>query len=269
MQIISVVNQKGGVGKTFTSVNIAIGLAWRGFRVLALDLDPQGSLSISLGLENPDDEEYTISSIFQHMKNREEFDIMECIHVHPEGIHFIPANIDLVNTEIDLVSAMNREYLLGKYLDKLQGQYDVVLIDCSPSLGVITTNALACTHQVVIPIQAQYLSVKGMEQLLRTIGGIKEVLNPDLTISGVLVTMANPRTKEFKETYHSLQTKYGGKVPIYDTIIPHSTKAAETSKLAKSIFAHDPNGKIALAYADLIHEMVGDATAESLESEVS
>ncbi len=262
MQIISVVNQKGGVGKTFTSVNIAIGLAWRGYRVLVLDLDPQGSLSISLGLENPDSENLTVSTIFQHMKNREEFDPMECILKHPEGIHYIPANIDLVSTEIDLVSAWNREYLLGKFLDKLENDYDIVLIDCSPSLGLVTMNALACTHQVVIPIQAQYLSVKGMEQLLRTIGGVQEEFNGDLVISGVLVTMANTRTREYKETYTSLIEKYGGKIPIFETIIPHSTKAAETSKLGKSIFAHDPNGKISLAYADLITEMVGEEEAE-------
>lgn len=266
MQIISVVNQKGGVGKTFTSVNIAIGLAWRGYRVLALDLDPQGSLSISLGLENPDSEDCSISTILQHMKNREEFDPKKCIRTHPEGIHFIPANIELVNTEIDLVSAWNREYLLGKYLDKLENDYDVVLIDCSPSLGLVTMNALACTNQLIIPIQAQYLSVKGMEQLLRTIGGVQEEFNQNLAISGVLVTMANTRTKEYKETYASLIEKYGGKIPIFETIIPHSTKAAETSKLGKSIFAHDPNGKISHAYADLITEMVGEEDGQ--ESEV-
>lgn len=235
--------------------------------MLAVDLDAQGSLSISLGVENPDDEEYTISSILNHMRKREEFDYKECIRRHPEGIDFIPANIELVDTEINLVSAMSREHLLGKYLDKLQDDYDVVLIDCSPSLGITTTNALACSNQVIIPIQAQYLSVKGMEQLLRTIGQVQQALNTGLQISGILVTMANTRTREYRETYASLQEKYGGIVPIFDSIIPHSTKAAETSKHGTSIYKHDPNGKVASAYADLIHEMVDDETEVEEPSE--
>lgn len=255
MEIISVVNQKGGVGKTFTSVNLAIGMARKGLRVLAVDLDAQGSLSISLGLKSPDDEELTVSTVFNYMKNREEFDIKEGIRQHEEGIDFIPANIELVDTELNLVSAMSREHILGKYLDLLQDDYDVVVIDCSPSLGITTTNALACSDQVIIPIQSQYLSVKGMEQLLRSIQQVQQVLNRSLQIRGILVTMANQRTLEYKETFASLNEKYADIVPIFETIIPYSTKAAETSKHGKSIFAHDPHGKVAQAYASLLEEL--------------
>ncbi|MFI3255523.1 MAG: ParA family protein [Eubacteriales bacterium] len=268
MEIFSVVNQKGGVAKTFTSVNVAIGLAKQGFKVLAIDLDPQGSMSISLGLENPDDEPITVATVFEHLKNREEFDPREGIRQHPEGIDYLPANIELVDTEMNMVSAMSREHLLGKYLQLLQDDYEVVVIDCSPSLGVVTTNALACSHQVIIPIQAQYLSVKGMEQLFRTVGQVQQVLNPHLIVGGILVTMANPRTKEYKETSASLHEKYSDKARIFETIIPSSTKAAETSKHGKSIFAHDPKGKVALAYESLIGELIRyDDEEEEYEEE--
>lgn len=265
MEIISVVNQKGGVAKTFTSVNVAIGLAREGFKVLAVDLDPQGSMSISLGLQFPDDESVTVATMFENVKSGVEFDPHEGILSHPEGIDFLPANIDLVNTEIGMVSAMSREYILGKYLNMLKDDYEVVIIDCSPSLGIVTTNALACSHQLIIPTQVHHLSVKGMEQLLTTIEKVRKMLNTGLEISGILVTMATPHTKEYKETYAKLKQDYSHKATIFENVIPSSTKAIETSKQGKSIFAHDPNGKIAKAYETLIQELI---TTDDEEEEV-
>ncbi len=268
MEIFSIVNQKGGVGKTLTSMNLAIGLAKKGQRVLAIDLDPQGSLSISLGLQFPDDEKNTLSTAIDHLRKEEEFDPHKFIRTHPEGIDFIPSNIELVNSELDLVSAMNREYILSRYLDSIYGEYDMVILDCSPSLGLITTNALACSQHVIIPIQAHYLSVKGMEQLFRTISQVKRRLNRNLEICGILVTMANTCTKEYKETMQSLDETYGDEVPVFDSIIPLSTKASETPRFGKSIYLHDPRGKVATAYLNLVNELVEETDDLDEDSQV-
>lgn len=257
MEIISVVNQKGGVGKTFTAVNVAIGVARRmqDIRVLVLDLDPQGSLSISLGVENPDDETDTVSSALEKVRSGEDFDPKTGIRTHPEGIDFLPGNITLIDTETHLTTVISREYILGKYLHQLKDEYDVVILDCSPSLGLITVNALACSDQIIIPVQAQYLSVKGMEQLFRTVGEVKKI-NSKLEVAGVLVTMASTRTKNFRKTYQNILDQYTDKVNIFKTTIPHSTKAMETSEFGTSIFQHDPTGKVAEAYENLVKELL-------------
>ncbi len=267
MDIISVVNQKGGVAKTFTSVNVAIGLAREGLKVLAVDLDPQGSMSNSLGVEFPDELSVTVSTMFHNVIQDVEFDPHEGILSHPEGIDFLPANIELVNTELGMVSAMSREHILGKYLNLLKDDYEVVIIDCSPTLGLVTTNALACSHQLIIPTQVHHLSVKGMEQLFDTIAQVRKKLNRYLDISGILVTMATPNTKEYKDTFAKLQRDYSHKATIFQSAIPMSTKAIETSRLGKSIFAHDPNGKVAKAYENLIQEIITTDEEELPETE--
>lgn len=267
MEIISVVNQKGGVAKTFTSVSVAIGLAREGFKVLAIDLDPQGSMSNSLGVEFPDELSVTVATMFHNVMKSEEFDPREGIHSHPEGIDFLPANIDLVNTELAMVGDMSREHNLGKYLTLLKDDYEVVIIDCSPTLGLVTTNALACSHQLIIPTQVHHLSVKGMEQLFDTIEQVRKKLNRNLEISGILVTMATPNTKEYKDTYAKLQRDYSDKATIFQSAIPMSTKAIETSRLGKSIYAHDPRGKVAQAYENLIQEIITTDDEELSETE--
>lgn len=260
MKIYSVCNQKGGVGKTFTTLNLAIGLAKQGKRVLALDLDPQGSLSISLGVADPDKLDQTISKQLEHLMKEEEqqFDPREGILTHPEGIDYLPGNIELADMEITLVTALGREHLLGKYLDLLEEDYDVVVMDCSPSLGLVTINALSCATHVIIPVQAQYLSIKGMEQLLRTIYRVKRKLNRSLEVSGILVTMANQRTKDYKETVEALYAQQGENVRIFQHIVPVSTRAMESPKKGMSIYQHDPKGKVALAYEGFIGELLGE-----------
>lgn len=258
MKIYSICNQKGGVGKTFTALNLAVGLARTGKRVLAVDLDPQGSLSISLGVEDPDLLDLTVANKLDHFVNEEEegFDLKSGILHHAEGIDFLPANIELADMEITLVTAFAREHLLGKYLDALEEDYDAVVIDCSPSLGLITINALCCSHAVIIPVQAQFLSVKGMEQLFRTIHRVKKKLNRSLQVAGILITMANQRTKDYKETVSSLYEKHGDNAHIFQSIVPVSTRATEAPRLGSSIFVHDPNGKVAAAYGEFVRELL-------------
>lgn len=266
MIIYSICNQKGGVGKTFTALNLAIALAKRGKRVLALDLDPQGSLSISLGIDDPDMLDVTIANKllhFIHEEEEEDFDPRQGILTHEEGIDFLPANIELADMEITLVTAFAREHLLGKYLDCLSDFYDAVVIDCSPSLGLITINALSCSHHVIIPVQAQFLSIKGMEQLFRTLLRVRKKLNRSLSISGILITMANQRTKDYKDTLALLQEKHGESVRIFESIVPMSTRASESPKKGISIFKHDPNGKVATAYELFVKELLEGEQDES------
>lgn len=266
MKIYSICNQKGGVGKTFTALNLAVGLANRGKRVLAVDLDPQGSLSISLGIADPDQLDVTVANKLDYFTKEEdeaeEFDPHEGILYHEEGIRFLPANIELADMEISLVTAMGREHLLGKYLDCLSEDFDVVVIDCSPSLGLVTINALSCCDEVIIPVQAQFLSVKGMEQLFRTLTRVKRKLNRGLDIAGILITMANQRTKDTKDTLSTLYDAYEEQVRIFQSIVPVSTRATEAPKRGTSIYKHDPHGKVAEAYSNFVKELL----EESLEN---
>lgn len=257
MNIYAICNQKGGVGKTTTSVNLAIGLAKQGKRVLAVDLDPQGSLSISLGLQNPDELEETVANMLVAVQNKQDFEHYSAIYKHPEGIDFLPANIDLCNFEVNAVSAMNREYILGTLLDKFQDEYDSVVIDCCPSLGLLTINALSCATEVIIPVQAHFLSMKGVEQLFDTIYKVKKQLNRKLEVSGILLTMVNSRTRYSREIIQALQEQYGKSVHIFDSVIPASTRAIETSSTGKSIYEYEPKGKVSVAYQKLVAELTG------------
>ncbi|MFI3255384.1 MAG: AAA family ATPase [Eubacteriales bacterium] len=258
MEIYAVSNQKGGVGKTTTSVNLAIGLAKQGKKVLAIDLDQQGSLSISLGLKNPEELEETVTDKLISIRNSAEFDPLSGIYQHPEGIDLLPANITLCKFEKNAVSAMKREYILGKYVDKLDGHYDCIVIDCCPSLGLLTINALACATKVIIPVQAQYLSVKGVKLLFDTIFQVKRRLNRNLEVSGILLTMVNTRTKYSKEIITVLQEEYGENVRIFDSIFPASTRAIETTSTGKSIYEFDKKGKVATAYQEFVSELTAE-----------
>ena len=235
-KIIAIANQKGGVGKTTTCANLGIGLAQEGKRVLLIDSDPQGSLSISLGFHQPDTLDTTLSDVM--------------------SVSLMPANIELSGMEVALVNAMSRETVMRQYLNTVKRDYDYVLIDCMPSLGMLTVNALAAADSVLIPVQAQYLSAKGLEQLLQTVSKVRRQINPKLKIEGILLTMVNSRTNFGKEISNLLHDTYGSKIRIFDTDIPHSVRAAEISAEGKSIFAHDPKGKVAAAYRKLTQEVM-------------
>ena len=256
-KVISVVNQKCGVGKTTTTVKLGIGLARAGKKVLLIDADPQGSMTVSLGYAEPDDIEITLASIMGAMINEEEIKEEIGILHHDEGIDFLPGNIELSGLEVSLVNVMSRETLLRGYIEMLRSKYDYILIDCMSSLGMVTINALAASDSVVIPVQAAYLPVKGLQQLIRTIFKVKRQLNRRLEIEGILLTMVDMRTNHAKDIAVKVREAYGANVKIFESVIPLSVRAAETSAEGKSIFLYEPNGKVSKAYQDITREVLG------------
>lgn len=254
--VLSCCNQKGGTGKTTTCANLGIGLAMEGKKVLLLDCDPQGSLSISLGNQQPDQLPVTLATMMGKVLNEEPIDPGEGLLHHDEGVDLMPANIELSGMDVSLVNAMNREKVLKQYLDGIKRQYDYVLLDCPPTLGMLTINALAASDSVLIPVQAQYLPVKGLEQLLQTISKVRRNINPRLRIDGILLTMVDSRTNYAREISALLRDTYGSKLNVFDMEIPHSVRAAEISAEGRSIFAHDPKGKVAEAYRELTKEVM-------------
>ncbi|MDE7219201.1 MAG: AAA family ATPase, partial [Oscillospiraceae bacterium] len=227
-----------------------------GKRVLLADIDPQGSLTASLGYQRPDQMENTMAEILGRVISDEPQAPDEGIIHHAEGVDLLPANIELSGLEVTLVNTMSRETILRDYLNGIRDQYDVILLDCCPSLGMLTINALAAADEVIIPAQAHYLSLRGMEQLIRTISNVKRKINPALEIAGILITMADMRTNYSREIIDLLRSTYGSKLRIFDSIIPLSIRAAETSAEGRSIYLHDPAGKVSAAYAALTQEVL-------------
>lgn len=257
--VTAVVNQKGGTGKTTTCENLGIGLAMEGKKVLLVDTDPQASLTISLGYPVPDRISPTLSDLMKKIVSDQPIESGEGILQHPEGVDLVPANIELAGMEVSLVNVMSRESVLKQYLDSVKKEYDFILLDCMPSLGMLTINALAAADNVIIPVQAQYLPAKGLEQLLQTVNKVKRQINPKLRIEGILLTMVDGRTNYAKDISALIRENYGGKLKVYQTDIPRSVRAEEISAEGKSIFRHDPKGKVAEAYRVLTKEVLQNA----------
>ena len=256
--IIALSNQKGGVGKTTTCANLGIGLAMEGKKVLVVDADPQSSLSISLGYPQPDQLPVTITDLMKKVILDKPITEGEGILHQKEGVDLLPASIELAGLEASMVNVMSRETILRQVLNEIGKPYDFILLDCMPSLGMLTINALAAADSVLIPVQAHYLPAKGLEQLLQTISKVRRQINPDLRIEGVLLTMVDSRTNYAHDISNLIRETYGGKLKVFATDIPLSVRAAEISAEGKSIYAHDPKGKVAAAYKELTKEVLHD-----------
>lgn len=257
-KVIAIANQKGGTGKTTTTVNLGIGLARLGKKVLLIDADPQGDLTTCLGWQDQDSLQTTLATVMEKVIRDEPYSVEDGILHHSEGVDLLPSNIELSAMEMTLVNAMSREFTLHSYVNEAKKHYDVVLIDCMPSLGMITINALAAADSVIIPVQAHYLPAKGMTQLMRTITKVKKQINPALKVDGVLLTLVDGRTNLAKATADTLRQNYGSVLKIYRSEIPVGIKAAEISAAGKSIYAYDKNSKIAQAYAAFSKEVAAD-----------
>lgn len=257
-RVIAIANQKGGVGKTTTCINLGIGLAREGKKVLLVEADTQGSMAVSLGIREPDELDVTLVNIMEKVINDEDLEPGEGIIHHEEGIDFIPANIELAGLETALVNVMSREMILRQYLCSVKEQYDYILIDCMPSLGMITINALVAADSVLIPVEAAYLPVKGLQQLIKTIGRVHRKLNPQLSILGILFTKVDRRTNFARDIAGQIREVYGNQIHIFANCIPLSVRAAETTAEGKSIFLHDPKGIVAEGYRYLTGEVLDD-----------
>lgn len=254
MKTIALANQKGGVGKTTTAANLGIGLFRQGKRVLLIDADAQGNLTQMLGWQRPDELSPTLSTLMEKIITDHPLAPGEGILRHHEGVHLLPANIELSSMEVTLVNTMSRETILRQYLSTVKKEYDYAIIDCMPSLGMLTINALTAADSIIIPVQTHYLPAKGLEQLLKSVARVKKQLNPGLSIDGILLTMVDSRTNFAKDISSLIRSTYGNRV--FTTEIPHSIRAAEMSVEAKSIFEYDPHGKVAAAYENLTKEVL-------------
>lgn len=255
-KIIALANQKGGVAKTTTTINLGVSLARLDKKVLLIDADAQANLTMALGHHQPERIPKTLATVMMGTMDDEPMDVQEAVIHHGEEVDFLASSIELSGIETQLVSVMGRENILKRCLREIKCEYDYILIDCMPSLGMMTINALSAADSVIIPTQPHYLSAKGLELLLRSVSKVKAHINPGLKIDGILMTMAMQRTNISREIIATIESVYGQDLNIFDTKIPYSVRAVEATTEGKSIFAYDKNGKVAEAYGRFGREVL-------------
>ncbi|MEK7849924.1 MAG: AAA family ATPase [Candidatus Omnitrophota bacterium] len=250
-KVIAICNQKGGTGKTTTSINLSVYLAIEGNKVLLIDADPQGNSTSGLGA----DKNALTKSLYDVLLNASQMkDVM--LKTEIENLSLVPSNIDLIGVEVELIGEPDRERRLRTSLAAISEEFDYVLIDCPPSLGILTLNALVAATSVLIPVQCEYYALEGLSQLTKTINLIRDNLNPDLKIEGVLMTMADFRTNLTSEVITEARNFFSDKV--FETIIPRSIRLSEAPGFGKSIFQYDKNSIGAQKYNALAKEMLGE-----------
>lgn len=259
-KVIAIANQKGGVGKTTTAVNLAAALSQNEYSVLAIDLDAQGNLSACFGIE-ADEQEETIREIFLAETAEEELPADYGIIYNKSGVDILPSNIKLADIEMQLITDFNRERLLKSYLERISENYDFIIIDCSPSLSILTINALAAADKVIIPALPHHLSAIGLTQLMKTIQKVKRSLNRNLEIEGILLTQYSNRTNLAKNMKEEIESQYGNYTNVFSITIPQCVKAAEAGLLGKSVIEYAPNSSVAKAYTQFA-ELIGGAKNE-------
>ena len=258
-KIITIANQKGGTGKTTTACNLGNALAKAGNRVLLVDFDPQSNLSMSFGIERPDELALPMHNILSMIMNGEPLPDKADYIIHGERLDIIPCNINLSVTEINLRDEMGGEHTLSELLEPLRQDYQYIIIDTSPYLGLLTINALAACTEVIIPVSPQLWSATGLTDLLQTIFKVKWKINPRITVAGILLTMCDERTRLFRDAKSLLNESYGDKIKIFSTHIPSTVKVGEANYSSRSIFDYDANSKAAHAYTAFSKEVSGNA----------
>ncbi len=248
-KIIAIANQKGGVGKTTSSVNLGAGMATLGKRVLLIDIDPQGNTTSGVGVNKADVANCIYDVLINEVNPQETI-----LETQNEGLHIIPATIQLAGAEIELVSMISRELKLKKALNAIKANYDYIIIDCPPSLGILTINSLTAADSVIIPIQCEYYALEGLSQLLNTVRLVQKNLNPHLKIEGVLLTMLDARTNLGIQVIEEVKKYFQEKV--YRTIIPRNVRLSEAPSHGQSIITYDPRSKGAEVYLELAKEVI-------------
>lgn len=257
-KVMAIANQKGGVGKTALASNLSVGLAMNGKKVLAIDADPQSNLTSSLGIDDADDLENTLASFIEREIDENPIDPTEYILHNGEGVDLMPCNIKLAGMDYKIMNALNREHLLDAFVSSVRDEYEYILIDCSPSLNLMTINVLTAADSVIIPVEASYLSMVGLQQLLASIGSTKRKLNRKLEVEGIVVNKVNIRTNHEKDITEKLREAYSRQIKVFDAMIPESVRAKECSAYGHSIYKHDPSCKVAKAFEKLTKEVLAD-----------